>query len=172
MFRTNRVTPPRLLCALLVLPGIAMLGDAAVADEHESLRRPADSAAAALYREECGSCHVPFPARGLPPSSWRAVMAQLDRHFGTDASIDPAVGRKIGSWLEANANREPAKPAAKPAAKPVLRLTETQWFRHEHDEIGADVFRRPRIKGAANCGACHPRAAEGRYSEHEIRIPR
>ncbi len=161
---------PRRLGTLLALPGVAtlVLAAAAAADEPKHAGSAADSMAARLYREECGSCHVPYPARGLPPSSWRAVMAQLDRHFGTDASIDAPTSRMIHDWLQANAGREPARPPA----RPVLRLTEMPWFLHEHDEIGAPVFRRTAIKGPANCAACHPRAAEGRFSEHEIRIPR
>lgn len=159
---------PRRLATLLALPGLVALALAAAGDEREHGAPAADSAAARLYREECGSCHVPYPARGLPSSSWHAVMAQLDRHFGTDASIDAQTSRTIQAWLQANAGREPSKAPA----RPVLRLTETTWFLHEHGEIGAPVFRRPVIKGPTNCSACHPHAAEGRFSEREIRIPR
>jgi mono/diheme cytochrome c family protein len=167
MWKDLRFTRPRRLAALLALPGLAVLAFATAAGERKPGGSTSDSPAARLYREECGSCHVPYPARGLPPSSWRAVMAQLERHFGSDASVDASVGRTIQAWLQANAGREPATPPA----RPTLRLTEMRWFLHEHDEIGAAVFRRQAIKGPANCAACHPRAAEGRFSEREIRIP-
>ena len=167
MNRNERMNHPRRLIALLAVPGFAMLAGAAVAEHRQPPRRPVDSAATVQYREECGSCHLPFPPRGLPPASWQRLMAELDQHFGTDASIDTAASRAIGAWLQANAGREPVKTAA----RPLLRMTESPWFQHEHDEIGADAFRRPGIKGPANCGACHRGAAEGRFGEHDIRVP-
>jgi hypothetical protein len=141
----------------------------ATADDDQP-RVTLDSPEFRLYREECGGCHVPYPTRALPAVSWRALMAGLDEHFGTDASLDAATARRIGAWLEGNAGR-PETPAAA-AGKPLLRVTETRWFRREHDEIGAALFRRAAIGKASNCGACHPRAAEGRFGERDIRIPR
>ena len=43
----------------------------------------------AAWKAECGSCHAAYPPGLLPAPSWRAVMAGLDRHFGTDATIIP-----------------------------------------------------------------------------------
>ena len=53
-----------------------------------------------------------------------------------------------------------------------LRITETGWFRHEHDEVPAGIWKRPAVKSAANCAACHTRADAGDFSERNIRIPR
>lgn len=145
------------------------MGAAAEADDL-ARRPPADTVESRLYREECGGCHVPYPARALPAAAWQALMAGLEDHFGTDASLDAATTRRIGAWLEAAAGRREAPATA--SRKPVLRITGTRWFLEEHDEIGADVLRRPSIGKASNCGACHPRAAEGRFGEHDIRIPK
>lgn len=161
---TNRT---RRMTAVLALPCLVSLAFVASAGERAVKRPPAATPDARLYRDECGSCHVPFPPRGLPASSWKAVMAGLDQHFGTDASIDPAASRTIGAWLATNAGYEP-KP---PAAKPVLRITEMPWFRHEHDEMSPAALRRLGVKALSDCGGCHTRAAEGRFSEHELRIP-
>ncbi|MCU0935545.1 MAG: diheme cytochrome c [Gammaproteobacteria bacterium] len=54
-----------------------------------------------------------------------------------------------------------------------LRITETPWFRHEHQgELPASVWTRPSVRSAANCEACHTRAAQGDYGERSLRVPR
>lgn len=156
-----------LTAVMLALPCLASLAFVAVAGERAVKRPPADTPAARLYRDECGSCHVPFPPRGLPASSWKAIMAGLDQHFGTDASIDPASNRTIGAWLAASAGFEPAPPPA----KPLLRVSEMPWFLHEHDEMSPAALRRLGVKSLSDCGGCHTRAAEGRFSERELRVP-
>ena len=43
-----------------------------------------------MYADECGSCHVAFPARALPSAQWHRVLSDLEHHYGVDASLDPA----------------------------------------------------------------------------------
>ena len=50
--------------------------------------------------------------------------------------------------------------------------TETAWFQDKHDEVSPATFKRPKVGSAANCAACHPRADQGNYDEHDIRLPR
>lgn len=122
----------------------------------------------AAWQSECGACHVAYPPRLLPADSWRALMSGLDKHFGTDASLDPAAAGEIGAFLEKNAgsNRHIR------SGKPTLRITETRWFLHEHDEVSARTWKNPKVKSAANCAACHTQAESGNFSEHNIRIPK
>ena len=122
----------------------------------------------AAWKGECGSCHVAYPPSLLPAASWRAIMAGVDRHFGNDATIDTTTAAAIDAFLVANAGRDRAK---SPTAEPILRITETRWFRHEHDEVAPATWRSPAVKSPANCGACHLNADSGRFSEREIRIP-
>jgi nitrate/TMAO reductase-like tetraheme cytochrome c subunit len=121
-----------------------------------------------LWQTECGSCHVAFPPRLLPAESWRAVMSGLDKHFGSDASLDAAATKEIGAFLDKNAgsNRHAT------SGKPTLRITETRWFVREHDEVSERVWKNPKVNSAANCAACHTQAESGNYSEHSIRIPK
>jgi cytochrome c553 len=119
------------------------------------------------WKAECGSCHAAYPPRLLSASSWRAIMHGLDRHFGVDATIDTAVAESIRNFLETNAGS-----ARSTAPGPVPRITETSWFLHEHDGISPAVWRNPNVKSPANCGACHPAAENGRFGEHDVRIPR
>ena len=122
----------------------------------------------AAWKAECGSCHVPYPPRLLPAESWHALMAGLDRHFGTDATLDPATTASIRAFLEANASTRRDVSSAQPR----LRISETRWFVREHDEVPTAVWRSAKVKSAANCGACHAGADQGRFSEHDVRIPR
>ena len=142
--------------------GVALVASALVATEAVAAPSATDA-----WRAECGSCHVAFPARALPARSWRAIMDGLERHFGADASVDAATAASIRAFLEANAGRDrsPGEPTA-------LRITETRWFRHEHDEVPARLWRSPKVESPANCAACHADAESGRFGEHGVRLPR
>jgi nitrate/TMAO reductase-like tetraheme cytochrome c subunit len=119
-----------------------------------------------VYREECGSCHVPYPPQLLPKASWQAIMAGLDKHFGSDASLDAKTVKDIQVYLEFNASRRAA------SGKPPLRITESAWFKREHDEVAASVWKSAAVKSAANCAACHTQADQGDYSERTLRVPK
>jgi nitrate/TMAO reductase-like tetraheme cytochrome c subunit len=119
------------------------------------------------WSRECGSCHIAYPPRLLPTASWQAIMQGLDRHFGSDATIDASAASSIGAFLQANAGRD--RGASVP---PVLRITETRWFVHEHAKVPARTWNSANVRNAANCGACHEGATAGRFSEHDVRLPR
>ena len=122
------------------------------------------------YQAECGSCHAPYPARLLSRTEWQQITGKLDQHFGTDATLDDAAAlKKINAFLQANAATQPRTVTA-PGKLP--RITESRWFIREHDEIGANVWKKPWVKSASNCGACHGGADQGGFSEHDVRIPR
>jgi len=119
------------------------------------------------YQAECSACHVAFPPGALPAASWQRLMQNLPRHFGTDASLDPAQVKEIADWLTANAGRSRSG-----TTPPEDRITRSAWWLHEHDEVSRAVWLRPAVGKASNCAACHTRANEGSYREREIRIPR
>ncbi len=156
----------RIFSIAILLMGVMMSVAHAEDDDDEDEHMPV--AKNALWQSECGSCHVAYPPRLLPAESWRAVMSGLDKHFGTDASLDPAAAREISAFREKNAGSR----RYEASAKPLLRITETRWFRREHDEVSERVWKNPKVKSAANCAACHIQAESGNYSEHNIRIPR
>lgn len=127
-----------ILLALAALPAAA-----------DDVRVPPNPA----YQAECGSCHVAYPPQLLPAASWRQLMAGLDRHFGSDASIEPKLQEEIGRYLAAHAGKRAPPAGAGP------RITETRWFLKEHrGEI-------PATKNPADCGACHAGAEKGIYED-------
>jgi mono/diheme cytochrome c family protein len=120
------------------------------------------------YQQECAACHVAYPPGMLPAASWLRVMNGLRHHYGTDASLDPATVKELATWLDANAGtykRVREEP-------PQERITRSAWFIRKHDEVSAATWRRPAVKSAANCAACHTQADKGDFNEHKVRIPR
>jgi Dihaem cytochrome c len=121
-----------------------------------------------VYTQECASCHVAYPPGLLPATSWQRLMGRLSTHYGTDASLDPTMTAALAAWLGANAGT--GKRAREEPAQD--RITRSAWFVREHREVGAEAWRRPAIQSPSNCAACHPRADQGDFDEHRIRIPR
>jgi len=127
---------------------------------------------AAAYSEECGSCHLAYPARLLPRASWNVVLDGLAQHFGQNASVDAATLRLLRAHLDAGARQVRAGDRTRDGS-PILRITELPWFREEHRRFDRDdAWRRASIGSAANCGACHRDADQGRFDEHAIRVPK
>lgn len=119
------------------------------------------------WRNECGSCHVPYPPNLLPAADWRTLMATLDRHFGDDASLDARVAADIGRFLEAGAGRR-----GESRSLGLPRITTGRWFANEHREVPLRIWASAKVKTRANCGACHPGAAKGDFEDDDITIPR
>ena len=120
------------------------------------------------YQTECAACHIAYPAGMLPAQSWKRLMGSLDKHFGTDASLDEASVREISQWLQVNAGtykRVREEP-------PQDRITTSAWFVRKHDEIDPAIWKQTAVKSAANCIACHTRADKGSFSEREITFPK
>ncbi len=120
------------------------------------------------YVEECGSCHVAFPGRMLGAASWDAVLVGLADHFGVDASSDPETLAPIRAYLAASARRRPTR---SPEGAPELRITDTRWFRHEHDEVPKRLRTGSGAVNLVDCGVCHREAAAGSYAERSLRLP-
>ena len=120
------------------------------------------------FQQECSTCHIAYAPGLLPAESWRKVMAGLDKHFGSDASLDAQDSKEITAFLVNNAsNRWSASTAP-------LRITETAWFKRKHDnhEISPAVWKNPQVKSPANCAACHLQAERGDFSERNIKMPK
>lgn len=162
-------------------PRPPVAGDAAAPQASRSVAPAANGAAAssdeALYREECGSCHLAHPPGLLPAASWRSMMAGLDRHFGQHAELDPQSAAALTAWLTANA----AEAGTHPLSRKVLRssggtaprrISEVPFIAHEHRELAPSVWSRPSVGSVANCAACHRGAEQGDFDDDRISIPK
>jgi hypothetical protein len=164
--------------AVLVLSVTATSALLASGGEESGHGKLTPQATDAKWKTECSACHVGYPPALLPARSWERIMAGLADHFGEDAALDAASAREISEYLVRESADRGARRAGRKianaiaAAEAPLRITETRWFRHKHDEIAPAVWRRAAVASPANCGACHKNAAEGDYSERRVAIPR
>jgi hypothetical protein len=95
-------------------------------------------------------------------------MNGLDKHYGSDASLDADAQKQISVWLQTyggQGKRTREEP-------PLDRITRSAWFERKHREVGAATFKRESIKSPANCTACHRDAAQGDFEEDRVRIPK
>ena len=122
------------------------------------------------FQTECGACHLAFPPALLDAQGWRAVMAQLDHHYGGNASLDEPTRRTLENFLVRHAGGDQVR-APVPASGEPPRLTATPWFKRKHHEVPAKDWQDAKVGSPANCGACHTHAAEGSYREREIIMP-
>lgn len=135
---------------------------------HEALAKDKSFAVTdQVYKAECGSCHVAYPPALLPAGSWQAVLSGLDKHFGSDASVDSKSLAALQAYLDSNAGRDRRASTGAPG----LRISATDWFRREHRKVPATTWQGAAVKSPANCTACHTGAEGGDYSERGIRVP-
>ena len=146
---------------LALLAVLVLLAAAAVAAAERRGLAPVNSA----WKSECGACHIAYPPQLLPAHSWRALMSGLDKHFGTDASLDTTVTAEISAFLARHAGHDRG-------ATTSLRITDTPWFQRKHRKISDAVWARPAIKSPANCSACHAGSEHGVYEDDAVQIPR
>ncbi|MCX6116832.1 MAG: diheme cytochrome c [Proteobacteria bacterium] len=131
-----------------------------------------------LYKSECSSCHMLYPAHLLSTASWVKLMSNLSNHFGDDASLDVIETSKISKYLSTHSADHSSSKLSKKMSRyaltgvPAVRITETQYFKREHHEVSASVWKRKSIGSASNCVACHKQAELGQFSEDDVVIPR
>lgn len=121
-----------------------------------------------IYKQECGSCHMPYPPALLPKKSWEEIMSGLQKHFGIDASLSQQEMEQISSWLNSHAGtykRVKDVPLDN-------RITKSEWFQRKHRKIHSKEFLAPAIKSPANCNACHKKAEQGNFDDDEVLIPK
>ena len=153
-------------------------------DEHEHWREEARHSTGVamtdnpVYQNECSSCHMAYPPGLLPERSWRKLMSGLNNHFGDNAELDAASQQAITAYLADNSADKSGYRRSRRFAESVngdatpLRISETAYFKHEHNEIPARlVTGNPEVRSFSHCNACHQKAAQGSFRERDIRIP-
>jgi hypothetical protein len=144
---------------------------------HGMERQVLETPQPALYKKECGSCHMAYQPGLLPQRSWKKMMTTLEDHFGTDASLEPEDRIGITAYLTANAadirpaERHMVKIASSVSPDAPMQMTKSRYFVREHREIPIRYISQPEVKSLANCNACHQNAESGDYRERGIFIP-
>ena len=129
-----------------------------------------------LFVDECASCHTLYPPSLLPEASWRTMMADLENHFGDDASLDPADHASILAYLVArSAERSTSEASVKILQslpnQDMIAITQTPFWKRTHHAISPAVYDRESIKSRANCKACHGDIERGVIEDTAIALP-
>lgn len=164
---TLRVPYRPIIMGLLLMAPLAFVLDRAQAGDSHYYPPVTDPVVA----EECGSCHLAFPPSMLPARSWTVMMANLEDHFGDDASLSADATRHIEAYLvERAADRGGQRYVGKllrgvGAREAPQRITELPKWVHEHDEVRQSRWSDPEVRSKANCAACHRDAEQGYYDD-------
>ena len=131
-----------------------------------------------LYIKECGSCHFPYQAGLLPSNSWNKIMANLDKHFGVDATLAPEDFQTLSKYLNNNsAEKNMQYKRSNRIVSSLLpgqvadSISTTPYMIKKHKDIKKDLITQNEVKGLFNCMACHKTADKGIYGERDINIP-
>jgi len=131
-----------------------------------------------VYKDECGSCHMAYPPGLLAENSWEKIMSSLDEHFGDNAELDSKSQSVITDFLVANSadktdyRRSRRFASASASGEVITRITETPYFKHEHDEIPASLVTGNKdVNSFSQCNACHSKADQASFREGDISIP-
>lgn len=126
----------------------------------------------ALYREECGACHMAYPAKLLPAESWKQLMGGLTNHFGENAEIETGSADTITHYLMTYSGKE-GKGILKRLTDPMpLQITELPYFKRKHREIPERlVSGNPEVGNFNDCSVCHAKAVDGVFDEDTVDIP-
>lgn len=126
-----------------------------------------------LYVEECGSCHMAYPAQLLPRASWEKIIAGLEHHFGENAELDATSRREIEDYLvETSASSTNRKLFRNLGDQVPLRIIELPYFVRKHDEIPSRYVKgNDKVGSFSQCNACHQKAERGRFDEDDVVIP-
>lgn len=131
-----------------------------------------------VYKEECGSCHMAYPPGFLPARSWSLVMSGLEDHFGDNAELDTETVQVINQYLLSNSADKSDYRRSKKFNRSIksgntpIRISEVRYFKHKHDEIPQRmVSGNPQVKSFSQCNACHKKAEQGDFNEHNVNIP-
>jgi mono/diheme cytochrome c family protein len=192
--RSDGMKPKYVIAAVLSLAGAGVLFTAAAFGDNDddkgreggtssswfaaSSKRGVAPVTNEQYRTECAACHMAYSPGLLPARSWEKMLGGLDDHFGDNAELDPETTAILRKYLVDNAAdrvdyRRSAKINRSIGKNEVpLRISETPYFTAKHDEIPARMVKdNPKVKSFANCAACHTKAEQGDFNDHDVRIP-
>jgi hypothetical protein len=131
-----------------------------------------------VYKGECGDCHMAYAPGLLPARSWEKIMSGLEDHFGDNAELDTKTQKAITGFLVSNSadksnyRRSRRFASSNDQGDILIRISETPYFKHEHDEIPARMVTGNKdVNSFSNCNACHRKAEQASFRERDIFIP-
>jgi hypothetical protein len=128
------------------------------------------------YKNNCGGCHLTYPADLLPAASWNKILTRLGDHFGEALSLDDLTREEVRKYLVENAaDRSGSERAGKilrhQGGSAPARITEVPYIQRKHRKISPQVFKRKSVGSFSNCLACHQGAEQGDFDDDRAAIP-
>lgn len=121
------------------------------------------------YKNECASCHIGYAPYLLPQESYVKMMANLENHFGDDASFDDS-DEVLGFLLRHSSqnynNRFSTNLARENSDE--MAISNRAFFKTAHKIVPQELFKSEAIKSKANCNACHKDAEMGLLGKSNI----
>jgi len=129
------------------------------------------------YRQACGTCHFAYLPELLPSGSWKLILDNHGKLFGTEPGVDDSNRQAILKYLTSNAAdqsraKRPRKIMKNLRGNLPARITDIPYIREKHDEVSPDIFERKSIGSFSNCNACHRTAGQGIFEDDNVDIPR
>ena len=110
----------------------------------------------------------------LPRDSWQKLMANLEDHFGEDASLDDSVTQDIANYLSTYSSQvwdtEAANELRAVDPQKPYEITATPFWKRTHARIDPTIFETRPVLSKGNCAACHWDAESGRFADQKIEI--
>ena len=127
-------------------------------------------AASAPYKENCGACHMAYPAALLPEASWRNILGGLDDHFGAGVSLEADGRAQVEAYLFPNAadrggTRLGARIMACLGSQAPDRISTLPFLQRVHRKAGAAVSSGQDGGGFKDCTGCHADAEQGGFGK-------
>jgi hypothetical protein len=96
-----------------------------------------------------------YPPQMLAATDWMLILAQLDKHYGVDASLEQARRDEITNFLDRNGV---ARSSHEGPGLP--RITGSTGFIDKH-QSAIRLWRKGKVKLLSDCQACHAGATAG-----------
>lgn len=128
------------------------------------------------YESECGDCHKPFHPSLLSSDSWKQMLADLDDHFGENATLATDPLAEITAYLTEYGgdkwDTEAANRFRITDPKAPYQITATPYWISKHEKVDPAIFKLKKVGVKSNCGACHTDHYSGRFDDQKIKIPK
>lgn len=130
-----------------------------------------------VWQQECSSCHLAYHPSLLPARSWEKLLQQQHDHFAEDLYLEQQTVKQLADYARTNsAEQGMTEPARKimdllKSSEIPLRITDTRYWIHKHDEVADKVWKQTNVNGKNQCESCHSDAKQGWFEDARMSIP-
>jgi len=130
------------------------------------------------WNEACSDCHMPYHPSLLPAESWATMFEQQQNHFDEDLDYSQEYSQLLEEFAIQNSADKQQTEAAKfissttPEDFSSLRITDTPYWKAEHESIPVSIWETREVNGFSECDACHRDALMGTFEDAAMHFPK